>query len=169
MIHIKHFLTFFGMTFLLVSFSNCGSSQQSKTISFEENPPFTISEIFAQDWVAGVKEGGSGTNVHVTFDSVNENLKIENIYFAKKIFLVRQAGNNAKVFVGSYKTLPGRDIIMDSDPTKEAKNAPAPAFPFELGSNEAVIKYSVGGTAKFFTVSDVVIKPRIAYPAANRN
>ncbi len=169
MIGIKHFLTFFGMTFLLVSFSNCGSSKDTKAIHFESNPPFTISEIFAQDWVAGVKEGGSGTNVHVTIDNLNENLKIENIYFSNKILLVRQAGNNSKVFVGSYKTVPGRDVIMDSNPTKEAKNTPIPVFPFELGSNEAVIKYSVDGTAKFFKVSDVVIKPRIAYPAANRN
>lgn len=169
MIRIKHFLTFFGMTFLLVSFSNCGSSQSSKSVGFDSNPPFNISEIFAQDWVAGVKEGGSGTNVQVTFDSLNENLKIENIYFAKKVLAVRQAGNNSKVFVGSYKTVPGRDIIMDSDPVKEAKNTPTPAFPFELGSNEAVISYSVNGTTKFFKVSDVVIKPRIAYPAANRN
>ena len=169
MIDIKHFLTFFGMTFLLVSFSNCGSSQQSNTISFEENPPFTISEIFAQDWVAGIKEGGSGTNVHVTFDNLNENLKIENIYFAKKILLVRQTGNNSMVFVGSYKTVSERDIIMDSDPIKEAKNTPIPSFPFELGSNEAVIKYSEDGTAKFFKVSDVVIKTKIAYPAVNRN
>lgn len=169
MIRIKHFLTFFGMTFLLVSFSNCGSSQQSKTISFEENPPFNISEISAQDWVAGVEEGGSGTNVHVTFDSLKENLTIENIYFAKKTLAVRQAGNNSKVFIGSYKSVSGRDIIMDSDPKKEAKNTPTPVFPFELGSNEAVISYSEDGTTKFFKVSDVVIKPRIAYPAANRN
>ena len=169
MIRIKHFLTFFGMTFLLVSFSNCGSSQQSKTISFEENPPFNISEIFAQDWVAGVKEGGSGTNVQVTFDTLDENLTIENIYFAKKVLAVRQVGNKSKVFVGSYKTVSGRDIIMDSDPVKEAKNTPTPAFPFDLGSNEAVISYTVDGITKFFKVSDVVIKPKIAYPAANRN
>jgi hypothetical protein len=157
------------MTFLLVSFSNCGSAKQNKAISFEENPPFTISEIFAQDWVAGVKEGGSGTDVHVTFDNLNENLKIENIYFSDKILLVRQPGNNAKAFVGSYKTVPGRDINMDSNPQKEAKNTPTPVSPFELGNNEAVIKYSMDGAAKYFKVSDIKIKPSIAYPASNRN
>jgi hypothetical protein len=166
---IRHILTFFGITFLLVSFSSCGSSQQDKTSSFEENPPFTISEIFAQDWVAGTKEGGSGTNVHITFDTLDESFKIENIYFANKILSVRQAGGNSKVFVGSYKTVSGRDIIMDGNSIKEAKNTPTVAFPFELGAIEAVIKYSVGGIAKYFKVTDVVIKPRIAYPAANRN
>ena len=165
---LKYILTFFGITFLLVSFSRCGSSQQNKTISFEENPPFIISEISAQDWVAGTKEGGSGTNVHVTFDSLEESLKIENIYFANKILSVRQAGDSSKVFIGSYKTVTKRDIIMDSNPVKEAKNTPIPTFPFELRTNEAVIEYSVDGIAKFFKVSDVVIKPRIAYPATNR-
>jgi hypothetical protein len=169
MIRLKHFSAFFSMAFLLVGFTSCGSSQQSKTISFEVNPPFTVSEIFAQDWVAGVVEGGSGTNVHVTFDTLIENLKVERIYFADKILLVKQAGNNSKLFIGSYKTVSGRDMIMDSDPTKEAKNTPAPDFPFELESNEAVIKYNVDGTSKFFKVSDVLIKPKIAYPAAKRN
>jgi hypothetical protein len=167
--NIKNILGLFSLSILLLSASNCGSSKDTKAIHLESNPPFTISEIFAQDWVAGVKEGGSGTDVHVTFENLNENLKIENIYFSDKIFLVKQAGNNAKVFVGSYKTVPRRDIIMDGDPEKEAKNTPMPVSPFELGSNEAVIKYSVDGAAKFFKVSDVVIKPRIAYPAANRN
>jgi hypothetical protein len=169
MINIKNIFGLFSLSILLLIASNCASSKDTKGIHFESTPPFTISEIFAQDWVAGVKEGGSGTNVHVTYENLNENLKIENGDFSKKILLVRQVGNDSKVFVGAYKTVPGRDIIMDSDPVNEAKNTPAPAFPFELGSNEAVIKYSVDGTAKFFKVSDVVIKPRIAYPAANRN
>jgi hypothetical protein len=166
---IKNIFGLFSLSILLLSVSNCGSSKNTKSIPFENNPPFTVSEIFAQDWVAGIKEGGSGTNVHVTFDNLNENLKIENIYFANKVLLVKQAGNNSNVFVGSHKTASGRDITMDSDPVKEAKNTPAPVFPFELGSSEAVIKYSVNGTSKFFKVSDVVMKPKIAYPAANRN
>lgn len=166
---IKNILGLFSLSILLLSVSNCGSAKDTKAIRFESNPPFRISEIFAQDWLAGVKEGGSGTNVHVTFDNLNENCKIENIYFANKILIVRQAGNNSKTFLGSYKTVSGRDFIMDSDPTKEAKNIPRPAFPFELDNNEAVIKYSMDGTSKFFKVSDVVIKPRIAYPATNRN
>jgi hypothetical protein len=159
----------FSLSILFLSVSNCGSSKDTKAIHLESNPPFIISEIFAQDWVAGVKEGGAGTNVYVTFDNLDENIKIENIYFAKKLLLVRQVGTSPKVFVGSYKTTSGRDFIMDSDPTKEAKNIPTAAFPFVLENNEAVIKYSMDGTSKFFKVSDVVIKPRIAYPAANRN
>ena len=166
---MKNILRLFSLSILFLSVSNCGSSKDTKAIHLESNPPFIISGIFAQDWVAGVKEGGAGTNVHVTFDNLDENIKIENIYFANKILLVRQAGNNSKTFVGSYKTVSGRDFIMDSDPTKEAKNIPTPAFPFELENNEAVIKYSMDGTSKFYKVSDVLIKPTIAYPAANRN
>ncbi|MFT4848732.1 MAG: hypothetical protein ACI83B_001267 [Sediminicola sp.] len=166
---IKHFLSFVGMTFLLVSFSNCGGSRQDKTNSFEDKPPFTISQIFAQDWVAGVAEGGYGTNVHVICDKLNENLKIETIYFANNILVVRRAVNNPKAFVGSCKTVPGRDIIMDSDVVKEAQNRPKLSFPFELGRNEAVIKYSLEGKAMFFKVSDVLIKPKITYPTVNKD
>ena len=167
--NLKNIFGLVTLSFIVLSVSNCGSSQNSKSISFEKTPPFSISEIFAQDWVAGVKEGGSGTNINVTFESLNENLSIENIYFSKKVFLVRQAGNNPKTYFGSFKQIAGRDIIMDSNPVNEAKNTPPIPFPFQLEPNEAVISYIENGTTKFYKVSEVTIKPRIAYPAANPN
>lgn len=167
--NLKNIFGLISLSFILLSVSNCGSSQNNKSVSFESTPPFTIAEIFAQDWVAGVKEGGSGTNVNVTFENLDENLIIENIYFSKKVFLVRRAAKNPKAYMGSYKEKAGRDIIMDSDPVKEAKNIPPIPFPFELEPNEAVISYVENGTTKFYKVSDVTIKPRIAYPSANPN
>ena len=166
---MKNILILFSLSILLVSASNCGSSRGSSAIQLEGNPPFVISEIYAQDWMAGVEEGGSGTNVHITFETLNKNLSIESVYFANKIFLVRQEENNPKVFLGSYKAVSGRNIIMDTNPIKEAKNTPFQALPFELKNHEAVIKYSVDGTVGFFKISNVLLKPKIAYPAAKRN
>ena len=165
--NLKNIFGLISLSFIFLSASNCGSSQNNKSVSFEVTPPFSISEIFAQDWVAGVKEGGSGTNVNVTFENLNENISIENIYYSKKVFLVRQAGNNSKTYVGFFKQKAGREIIMDSNPVNEAKNTPPIPFPFELEPNEAVISYIENGTTKFYKVSDVTIKPRIAYPKAN--
>lgn len=167
--NLKDLFGLAALSFLMLSISNCGSSQNSKSIRFESTPPFSISEIFAQDWVAGIKEGGFGTDVSITFESLNENLNIENIYFAKKVFMIRQVGSNPNAYMGSHKEQAGRDIIMDSDPANEAKNIPPIPFPFELGPNEAVISYIENGTTKFYKVSNVVIKPRLAYPQANPN
>ncbi len=169
MIRVKHFLAFFGMTFLLVSFSNCGSSQQSKSISFEENPPFTISEIFSQDWVAGVKEGGSGTNVSITLSGMSDDVQMEGIYFRKKMINATQRPNAKSTYLGYFKNDSSRDIIMDENPVKESKNTPLGTFPFDLEQNEAVISYVMNGKTKYVRVTDIVEKPMIAYPSTNPN
>ena len=166
---IKHFLAFFVMTFLLVSFSNCGSSQQSKAISFEENPPFTISEIFSQDWVAGVQEGGSGTNVSITLNGLSNEVQIKEIYFRKKMVNATQRPNVKSAYMGYFKNDLGRDVIMDNDPVKESKNTPLVPFPFDLGQNEAVISYAMNGSTKYVRVSHILEKPMIAYPSTNPN
>ena len=166
---IKHFLAFFGMTFLLVSFSNCGSSQQSKAISFEENPPFTISEIFSQDWVAGVQEGGSGTNVSITLNGLSNEVQIKEIYFRKKKVNATQRPNVKSAYMGYFKNDLVRDVIMDNDPVKESKNTPSAPFPFDLGQNEAVISYVMNGSTKYVRMSNILEKPMIAYPSTNPN
>lgn len=169
MIRIKYFLTFFGMTFLLVSFSNCGSSQAGKAISFENTPPFTISEIYTQDWVAGVQEGGSGTNMHITFNEITEGIQIEQIYFRKKSVAAIQKPNLKSTYMGYFKNEPKRDIVMDENPVKESKNTPPDVFPFDLKVNEAVISYSSNGDSKYFRISNILEKPLIAYPSTNPN
>jgi len=169
MIRIKHFLAFFGMTFLLVSFSNCGSSQQGKTISFEENPPFTISDIFSQDWVAGVQEGGSGTNVSFTLNGMSDDVQMKQIYFRKKMITATQRPNAKSTYMGYFKNDSGRDIIMDNNPIKESKNTPLATFPFDLEQNEVVISYVINGKTKYVRVSNILEKPMIAYPSTNPN
>ena len=162
-------MAFFGVTFLLVSFSNCGSSQQNKTISFEEGTPFTISEIFSQDWVAGVQDGGSGTNVSITLNGMPDDVQIQQIYFRKKMINATQRPNAKSTYMGYFKNDSGRDMIMDIDPVKESKNVPSGSFPFDLAQNEAVISYVMNGKTKYVRVTNILEKPMIAYPSTNPN
>jgi len=165
MIRIKHFLVFFGLSFLLFSFSNCGSSQGSKGLSFESNPPFTISEIFSQKWVAGTQEGGSGINVHISFSELTEGVQIDQIYFRKKMIAAQQKPNMKSTYIGYFRNDMGRDVVMGDSPVKEATNTPPKDFPFDLKENEAVISYTMKGSMAYFRTSDIVEKPLIAYPS----
>lgn len=169
MIRIKYFLTFFGMTFLLVSFSNCGSSQVDKALTLESNPPFTISEISSQKWAAGVQEGGSGTNLRVVFETIQEGVVIEQFYFREAITIAKATSNKPIAYTGFFKNEIKRDIIMDENPVNEAKNTPPEVFPFNLKEGEVVIGYSIEGETKYFRISNIVEKSLIAYPSANPN
>ena len=50
---------------LLLGFSQCGSCKETSH-QVQTNVPFSIEKATYNDWVAGVKGGGSGTNVIVT-------------------------------------------------------------------------------------------------------
>jgi len=166
---IKQLFTLFTLSFLFLSVSNCGSSQGDKPVTFEKNPPFVISDIYSQAWIAGIQGGGSGINVHITLKSVEEGVTLDKIYFRRKSERLTQIIGSPTTFKGFFKSEKNRDVIMNADPVKEAQNTPSEPFPFQLGENEAVIAYTVNESSKFFKVLNIVEKEIIAYPAANPN
>lgn len=166
--NIKNIIALLIVPMFLFGFSNCvGSKMNSSKISFEQNPPFKISESYFQNWVAGVKEGGSGTNVHITFSEMNPNVVIQNIYFRNQILEAKGNVNNPNQFTGYLKNDAQRDVIMDSDPIKEAQNKLPNPFPFQLEDNEAVVEYWFGGKKNYYKLSNLSQKEMIPYPQAN--
>ena len=166
---IKQLFVLFTLSFLFLSVSNCGSSQSDKSVTFEKNPPFVISDIYSQSWIAGIQGGGAGTNIHINLASIEEGVTLDKIYFRKKSELLTQMIGRPTTFTGYFKSEKNRDVIMSADPVKEAQNTPPDPFPFQLGENEVVIAYTVNESSKFFKVSNIVEKEIIAYPATNPN
>ncbi len=155
---------------LLFSLSNCRGAQNNKgKMTLEQNPPFKIAEAYYQNWVAGVKEGGSGTNVHITFSEMDSDAVIQNIYFRNHKLEAKGNINEPNHFVGYLKKDINRDIIMDSDPIKEAQNTPQKAFPFQLEENQAVIEYWFGGKKNYYKIENLSQREMIPYPQANPN
>lgn len=155
---------------LLFSLSSCGGTQNTENKnSFVQNPPFKISEVYYQKWVAGVKDGGSGTNVHLIFSEIDKDVVIQNIYFNKHILEAKGNLNEPKHFVGYLKNDHKADVIMDSDPLKEAQNTPSKIFPYELDANEAVVEYWFNGERNYYKISNISQKDMIPYPQANPN
>ncbi|MDT0555539.1 hypothetical protein [Patiriisocius hiemis] len=153
---------------ILLSFSNCGSTKMNDSIQLEETPNFSIAEVYSQDWVAGVKDGGSGTNVHITFSGLPENIAVKKVYY-KDLEAEAIQNPNTTTFVAYFKNdmNPRKDIIMDADPKKEAQNTPPKKPLFTLGENEAVIMYLENGAEKYFKITQIERKPMLAYPANN--
>lgn len=166
--NLKKIVLLFTVTFLIVSFSNCGGAQDANNKKvFIENPPFNIADAYYQNWVAGIKEGGSGTNIHIAFSEMDSDVVIQNIYFRNHILEAKGNLNEPNKYVGYLKNDAQRDIVMDADPIKEAQNTPSKAFPFQLEENQAVVEYWYGGKKNYYKISSLLQKEMIPYPQQN--
>lgn len=152
---------------LLFSLSQCGSAQNTNNKkSFVQNPPFKISEAYYQNWAAGVEQAGTGANVHVNFSEIDPDVVIQNIFFKNRILEAKGNVNEPMKFVGYLKNEDRTDVIMDSDPIKEAQNTPSKIFPFELGTNDAVVEYWFDGQKNYYKIPNLSQKDMIPYPQA---
>ena len=167
---MKTLATLISLPLLFFTFINCGGAQTANSDkTFEQNPPFKIADAYYQDWVAGVKEGGSGTNVHFVFSQMEPNVEIKKIYFRNNILEAKPSEKQPNQYIGYLRNNAQRDIVMDKDPIKEAQNSLSKTFPFPLENNEAVIEYVDGGTKNFYKISTLTKKEMIPYPQANPN
>lgn len=149
----------------MVLFSCAGG----KDVLFEQDPPFQIKKVTAQNWVAGTQGGGSGIIVTIYMGQIHEDLRIQDVYFGEGISKAEQDKRNVDKYVGRFETEMNRDIIMSENPKEEAQNKPPMKSPFNLEKNEVVISYVHDGEVKFYKYSEVEEKPIIAYPGTNPN
>jgi len=163
---IKVISNIFLLSVILFSLSSCAGGKETG-FSFDQEPPFTLGDVFYQDWVAGVRKGGSGTNIYITIDSYADDVVIMDIYFRNKKLKAQNSPQNRDQYIGYHKNQPKPNIIMDIDPVKESQNIPPESFPFQLEEDEAVLSYLHNEEVKFLKISKMEQKPMIAYPGVN--
>ncbi len=165
MILYKQLFVFLGASFFMLNFAACGGAKPDDTYKIEENPPFVLGDVFYQDWVAGVKDGGSGTNVHLTFQSFTDDVVIQEVFFRRKITKAQIAPEKRNKYIGYFRNDDRVDVVMNSDPIKEAQNKPPRKFPFELLENEVVVSYLQNDLVKFAKISNLRREEMLAYPS----
>ena len=151
----------------LFSLFSCAGSKNTNLV-LQESTPFTITGAYYQDWIAGVKGGGSGTHLYFSIENMNSDIEIVDVYFRKQ----QQKATNTKenqYQVPFSNDLNRGDTILDSNPIKEAQNEVPKAIPFSLENNEAVLSYLQNGEKKYVKIPDLQEKPVLAYPSANPN
>lgn len=167
---MKTILIILTLPILLFGFINCGGSQNTNNMKeLVQNPPFKISEAYYQNWVAGVEDGGSGTNVHINFSELDPDVVVQNIYFKNHVVEAKGNVNEPNQFIGHLNNDAKSDVVMDADPMKEAQNTPAEVFPFDLEGNEAVVGYWFNGKKNYYRISGLSEKSMIPYPQTNPN
>ena len=165
---IKKIISFGCLSFLLFSFSNCGSGNtNSSYLPLEEYPPFIVEAASFQEWVAGTPQGGKGVNVFINFSEIQQGVVFKEIFFrGQKTEVVTSAAVRVQ-YVGYFNNEPKRDVIMDSNPIQEAANTPPQKIPFQLNDDDAVIIYTFNGEVAYFKIENLEQKEMLAYPASN--
>ena len=153
---------------MTLSVSNCGASKTG-TLTFDENPPFKVGDIYAQEWIAGTPEGGSGTNVYINLSGIEEGVVFNEVFYGKRSTELVSSPNVRVQYIGYFKNKLSRNIIMDADLIKEAVNEAPVVSPFDLKPNEAVISYTTQGQLQYYKTTEVTVKEPLAYPSTNPN
>lgn len=163
---------------IVTVFSLYGCSSQKK---FTMAPPFNINNPSYQKYAGGREESGTGFILQFPVD-LEEGNKIEflEVFFRGYVLPAAMEKDGEKLYIiCNYKDIPKvkkPDIIMHSDPKKEAGNQPPGSiskenqdFPFELKEDEAVISYKNGAADPkkrkivFFKITGIKTKPSLIY------
>ena len=160
----------FLLLFFSISLTQCKTSQSMPTISKVVS---ANSDVYFQSWVAGVRGGGSGTNLFISKSLISPNKPVS-VYFRNKSinFEVLNFVNDFYIarFKGDANQL--SDYNMNLDGTKEYGNeVPSDlkkTFPFELTNNEAVLSYDEAGKLKYIKITGILQKESVPYPVAPR-
>jgi hypothetical protein len=152
------------MLFIMATFSQCAAKKQ-----LEANLPIEIGDVYCQEWIAGVKGGGSGINIFIPIVSNPNNITLDSIYFKGK--QAKLEFGNKNLFIGRFKSEmnPKKDIIMSSDPLAEYGNdvpdVPKKSF-FQLQENECVVSYKTGNKVRYFKIVKINKKDILQYMSA---
>lgn len=151
--------------------SNCGSLNKENTaVSVVDKTPFTIDGSEFQNWAAGAKEAGTGTNVTIDVTNLPEGIIFNEIHYNGMISEAKLISKNNKMLVmGYFKNEMEQDIIMSDNPLMEAQNTPQKRSQHSLENDEALIIYTIKGKQEAFKISNMVEQPFLAFPGANPN
>lgn len=154
------------ISIVLTGFTNCSSAQK-----LEKQVSFKIGEVYYQHWVAGIKGGGSGVNIFIPIDNLDNNVKLDSVYFKGKATKLEVKPNTPTLFIGRFLTLANShaDIVMSDKPEEEYGNQlpeQTKKSPFELEENECVISYIQDGKSRYFKIENIIEKKAEFYPSA---
>lgn len=167
MIYIRYYFRLLFISSFVVAFSKCGTPKDNKAqFELSLSTPFTITDSYAQSWVAGTPEGGSGTNFFLSVKNIEKGVEIKEVHFRNKKEVLHRTDQRPELFVAYFNDNKKEDIIISSDPNAEAQNTPPFVTPFRLMHNEAIIGYKQNEKMQYFKLTEIREKPLIAYPGS---
>lgn len=152
------------MFVLMVSFSQCSTAQK-----LQKEAPVELGQVYAQNWVAGVKGGGSGINVFIPVKETS--VVLDSIFFRGQKAKLEFNNDNQPIYIGRFKSNLNQkqNIIVSSDMNEEAKNelpTLKEEMPFEFNDDECVVTYQKGNQTLYYKISNIKMEQSLHYPSA---
>lgn len=143
--------------FLIVTFFlQCSSAQK-----LQENVSFKVEQPYFQNWIAGVKHGGSGINIFIPVTNLKTNIALDSLYFRGHKVLLETKPNNPNLFIGR--------ILTEANQNEDFSTKTEEEIPFDLKENEAVIIYTENDKKKYYKIKNIKEKLEQDYPGIPRN
>ena len=165
---------FLSLSVLTLSFAQCTSTKKTmeitKTIELTKE---SISEVYYQKWVAGVRGGGSGIDLYINKSVVGDK-KLITAYFKGKSVKFNSIAMNSNVYIAHFNGEANQkyDLNMEADAINEYGNkipTKKDSIPFKLAINDAVVTYLENNTLMYLKLLNIPKKETLAYPSAPRN
>lgn len=153
---MKPFLHVLFFCIVMGFFSNCANGKR-----LQEEPPVALKQAYYTSYTGGVRGADSGFTLFIPVEKGAE-IVMDSVYFRGRKAAIQKDTEDPNLYVAYFK-IPSSEakapeLIMHSDPKKEYGNKPLVILedmPFEMEKDEAVIKYSKNGKAKFFKISGI--------------
>ena len=148
------------LTTIIFCFSQCGQSKES-ILKLQKETLFKIKEATYQEWVAGVRGGGSGISVVIIIDEESASkIEFDSLFFRDQ---KEKLNRSTSKLVAHFKTKINtrEDIILHINKQQEYGNLPPTienSIPFNLTTKEAVISYKEKNRIKYVKILLTQIK-----------
>ena len=155
---MRYFIKTLFLGLLAFSISQCGT-----TIKLENEAPVTFREVYIQNWISGVKGGGSGTNIFIEVNS--KDIVLDSVFFRNDIAKLETKPMSPMLFIGRFKTDINTEPLSISENVSEKHSQKE--FPFKLKDTECVVSYNMEGKTKFFKLTNIIEKQQDELPMSS--
>ena len=125
-----------------------------------------IQKVYYQNWVAGVRGGGGGTNVSVEFtEKPSKDFVLNQLYFRNRKVKITESTDN----VYFSNLVSGVNRRVKDEITDDANNSGKEKIiktPFPISENEAILEYTYKNMKRYYKISKIEEKEMLMYPSA---
>lgn len=154
------------LLFSFFSFScNCEKKIIEQTNKEFLSQDFPISEIYYQSWVAGIRGGGSGINVHLTFkEKLPSNVLLKSMQLLHYTTFEIDIMENSQ-YIGRIKT-ERNQLNLDENPVDEYGNEVPVKKDNSLKEGQVLLTFEKDGKEFTRLIENVKQVEMLAYPSA---
>lgn len=153
------------LLFTFFSFScNCEKKTIKQTNKEMISQDYPISEIYYQSWVAGVRGGGSGINIHITFkDKLPSDVQLKKVQLLHYTSYTIDTTENSE-YIGRIKK-ETNEMVLEENPIDEYGNEAPIKQEKSLKEGQVLLTFEKDGKEFTKLIENVKQVEMLAYPS----